>query len=177
MHSVTPVNIVEAFSRHTLALNGITKQSRGGTSSTKYLSYHCLVQTPDIPVKPQSPSKSVQAAPLVCWSCPTSHALPQHWSLTIFSVSKFLSRVLKPFITTILSSFRCPAIIMASVATLEPVARTARHPHKTRKRAPKACLSCRARKVRCDVSQRGRPCMNCYLDDEACVVTSRASRL
>ncbi|KAI0431529.1 hypothetical protein F5Y09DRAFT_304348 [Xylaria sp. FL1042] len=65
---------------------------------------------------------------------------------------------------------------MASVATLEPVARTARHPHKTRKRAPKACLSCRARKVRCDVSQRGRPCMNCYLDDEACVVTSRASR-
>ncbi|KAI0804418.1 hypothetical protein GGR55DRAFT_691011 [Xylaria sp. FL0064] len=65
---------------------------------------------------------------------------------------------------------------MASVATLEPGARTARHPHKTRKRAPKACLSCRARKVRCDVSQRGRPCMNCYLDDEACVVTSRASR-
>ncbi|KAI1425756.1 hypothetical protein F5Y12DRAFT_344888 [Xylaria sp. FL1777] len=65
---------------------------------------------------------------------------------------------------------------MASVTTLEPVGRTARHPHKTRKRAPKACLSCRARKVRCDVSQRGRPCMNCYLDDEACVVTSRASR-
>ncbi|KAI0976803.1 hypothetical protein F4678DRAFT_124685 [Xylaria arbuscula] len=65
---------------------------------------------------------------------------------------------------------------MASVATLESVIRGARNPHKTRKRAPKACLSCRARKVRCDVSQRGRPCMNCYLDDEACVVTSRASR-
>ncbi|KAF7563252.1 hypothetical protein G7046_g887 [Stylonectria norvegica] len=47
---------------------------------------------------------------------------------------------------------------------------------KIRKRAPKACLSCRARKVRCDVSQRGRPCMNCYLDSEACVVTGRASR-
>ncbi|KAI1331336.1 hypothetical protein F5Y16DRAFT_422889 [Xylariaceae sp. FL0255] len=41
--------------------------------------------------------------------------------------------------------------------------------HKIRKRAPKACLSCRARKVRCDVSQRGRPCMNCYLDSETCV--------
>ncbi|KAH7000026.1 fungal-specific transcription factor [Ilyonectria destructans] len=50
-------------------------------------------------------------------------------------------------------------------------------PAKIRKRAPKACLSCRARKVRCDVSQRGRPCMNCYLDSEACVVTGRASRL
>ncbi|KAI0141635.1 hypothetical protein GGR57DRAFT_403338 [Xylariaceae sp. FL1272] len=48
--------------------------------------------------------------------------------------------------------------------------------HKIRKRAPKACLSCRARKVRCDVSQRGRPCMNCYLDSETCVVTGRASR-
>ncbi|KAH8682212.1 hypothetical protein BX600DRAFT_492282 [Xylariales sp. PMI_506] len=47
---------------------------------------------------------------------------------------------------------------------------------KVRKRAPKACLSCRARKVRCDVSQRGRPCMNCYLDSETCVVTGRASR-
>ncbi|KAF4978188.1 hypothetical protein FZEAL_5384 [Fusarium zealandicum] len=50
-------------------------------------------------------------------------------------------------------------------------------PVKHRKRAPKACLSCRSRKVRCDVSQRGRPCMNCYLDSEACVVTGRASRL
>ncbi|KAI1209186.1 uncharacterized protein F4807DRAFT_427495 [Annulohypoxylon truncatum] len=47
---------------------------------------------------------------------------------------------------------------------------------KMRKRAPKACLSCRSRKVRCDVSQRGRPCMNCYLDNETCVVTGRASR-
>ncbi|KAI1153153.1 hypothetical protein F4825DRAFT_474930 [Nemania diffusa] len=66
---------------------------------------------------------------------------------------------------------------MASVTTLEPIAPATRNPHKTRKRAPKACLSCRARKVRCDVSQRGRPCMNCYLDSETCVVTSRASRL
>ncbi|KAI1129246.1 hypothetical protein F5Y10DRAFT_238865 [Nemania abortiva] len=68
-------------------------------------------------------------------------------------------------------------MMMASVAALEAVAPATRNPHKTRKRAPKACLSCRARKVRCDVSQRGRPCMNCYLDSEACIVTSRASRL
>ncbi|KAK8072040.1 hypothetical protein PG996_005388 [Apiospora saccharicola] len=47
---------------------------------------------------------------------------------------------------------------------------------KARKRATKACLSCRARKVRCDVSQRGMPCMNCYLDNDTCVVADRASR-
>ncbi|KAK7403503.1 hypothetical protein QQX98_010733 [Neonectria punicea] len=49
-------------------------------------------------------------------------------------------------------------------------------PIKVRKRARKACLSCRARKVRCDVSQRGRPCANCHLDDEPCIVTGRASK-
>ncbi|EFX04401.1 fungal transcriptional regulatory protein [Grosmannia clavigera kw1407] len=62
------------------------------------------------------------------------------------------------------------------VQTMTTVKR-ADNPSKARKRAPKACLSCRARKVRCDVSQRGRPCMNCYLDSESCVVTGRASRL
>ncbi|KAH7142098.1 fungal-specific transcription factor domain-containing protein [Dactylonectria macrodidyma] len=51
-----------------------------------------------------------------------------------------------------------------------------RVPAKARKRGRKACLSCRARKVRCDVSQRGRPCANCYLDSEPCVVTGRASK-
>ncbi|KAI3393263.1 hypothetical protein diail_4522 [Diaporthe ilicicola] len=51
-----------------------------------------------------------------------------------------------------------------------------RGPSRIRKRAAKACLACRARKVRCDVSQRGRPCMNCYLDNETCVVTGRATR-
>ncbi|KAJ3543637.1 hypothetical protein NM208_g3468 [Fusarium decemcellulare] len=49
-------------------------------------------------------------------------------------------------------------------------------PAKTRKRARKACLACRRRKVRCDVSQRGRPCANCHLDDEPCIVTGRASK-
>ncbi|KAI0467217.1 hypothetical protein F4859DRAFT_279928 [Xylaria cf. heliscus] len=66
--------------------------------------------------------------------------------------------------------------MMASITNAESVAPTTRHPRKARKRAAKACLSCRARKVRCDVSQRGRPCMNCYLDSETCVVTSRASK-
>ncbi|KZL68873.1 fungal specific transcription factor domain-containing protein [Colletotrichum tofieldiae] len=66
---------------------------------------------------------------------------------------------------------------MASAETAPPPEAPRTKPqNKVRKRAPKACLSCRARKVRCDVSQRGRPCMNCYLDSEACVVTGRASR-
>ncbi|KAI0397356.1 hypothetical protein F5Y17DRAFT_369468 [Xylariaceae sp. FL0594] len=64
---------------------------------------------------------------------------------------------------------------MASIASLHTPTPSAR-PYKARKRAPKACLSCRARKVRCDVSQRGRPCMNCYLDSETCIVANRASR-
>ncbi|KAL6885692.1 fungal-specific transcription factor domain-containing protein [Trichoderma evansii] len=45
---------------------------------------------------------------------------------------------------------------------------------KVRKRASRACLCCRARKVRCDVSRSGRPCLNCRLDNETCIVTARA---
>lgn len=67
---------------------------------------------------------------------------------------------------------------MASTASVaDTAAPKPKASNKVRKRAPKACLSCRSRKVRCDVSQRGRPCMNCYLDSETCVVTGRASRL
>jgi hypothetical protein len=42
-----------------------------------------------------------------------------------------------------------------------------------RKRAPKACLACRARKVRCDVVVHGAPCTNCRLDGDECVVKER----
>jgi hypothetical protein len=45
-----------------------------------------------------------------------------------------------------------------------------------RKRASKACLACRRRKVRCDVAQRGPPCMNCSLDKEDCIVKARSAR-
>ncbi|KAH6668929.1 fungal-specific transcription factor domain-containing protein [Halenospora varia] len=45
-----------------------------------------------------------------------------------------------------------------------------------RKRAPGACLACRARKVRCDVAQRGAPCTNCSFDKNDCVVKARPSR-
>ncbi|KAF5622369.1 cutinase transcription factor 1 beta [Fusarium sp. NRRL 25303] len=46
-----------------------------------------------------------------------------------------------------------------------------------RKRSARACLSCRFRKVRCDVSVRGQPCTNCHLDCKNCLVVGRASRL
>ncbi|EWG41247.1 hypothetical protein FVEG_03391 [Fusarium verticillioides 7600] len=36
------------------------------------------------------------------------------------------------------------------------------------KRSLQACLICRSRKVRCDVSVHGQPCTNCSLDDKDC---------
>ncbi|KAH7166467.1 fungal-specific transcription factor domain-containing protein [Dactylonectria macrodidyma] len=45
-----------------------------------------------------------------------------------------------------------------------------------RPRAPKACLRCRARKVRCDVSISGIPCRNCDLDHMSCAVAERMSK-
>ncbi|KAK2794142.1 hypothetical protein FQN52_009224 [Onygenales sp. PD_12] len=42
-----------------------------------------------------------------------------------------------------------------------------------RKRAAKACRSCRSRKVRCSVSEHGVPCYNCKLDELECVVPER----
>lgn len=41
----------------------------------------------------------------------------------------------------------------------------------------RACLCCRTRKVRCDVSSRGQPCTNCDLDGKNCLVVERASKL
>jgi hypothetical protein len=40
-----------------------------------------------------------------------------------------------------------------------------------RRRASRACLSCRSRKVRCDVTSEGTPCTNCRLDNVACRLT------
>lgn len=39
----------------------------------------------------------------------------------------------------------------------------------SKRRASKACLSCRNRKVRCDVVNGGVPCTNCRLDGVQCV--------
>ncbi|VUC28830.1 unnamed protein product, partial [Clonostachys rosea] len=42
-------------------------------------------------------------------------------------------------------------------------------------RAPRACLGCRSRKVRCDVTRRW-PCGNCEWSNRACIVRDRRSR-
>jgi hypothetical protein len=47
----------------------------------------------------------------------------------------------------------------------------------SRKRATKACLKCRKRKVRCDVTRTSTPCTNCRLDGCECVVARRADAL
>ncbi|KAM5369085.1 hypothetical protein ACJZ2D_009180 [Fusarium nematophilum] len=47
--------------------------------------------------------------------------------------------------------------------------RFARKPN-CRKRASKACLKCRKRKVRCDVTRTAQPCTNCRLDGAECTV-------
>lgn len=44
----------------------------------------------------------------------------------------------------------------------------------SRKRSLQACLTCRSRKVRCDVSIHGQPCTNCSLDDKYCRLSSGA---
>ncbi|KAH7127937.1 hypothetical protein B0J13DRAFT_510400 [Dactylonectria estremocensis] len=46
----------------------------------------------------------------------------------------------------------------------------------SRRRASKACLACRARKVRCDVVLRDGTCTNCALDKRQCVVKARPSK-
>ncbi|KIW87818.1 uncharacterized protein Z519_11402 [Cladophialophora bantiana CBS 173.52] len=44
------------------------------------------------------------------------------------------------------------------------------------KRAPRACESCRSRKVRCDVTRTKTPCTNCRLDGKNCVVPASKRR-
>lgn len=41
--------------------------------------------------------------------------------------------------------------------------------HKVKRRAARACSSCRSRKVRCNVVESGPPCTNCRLDSVKCV--------
>ncbi|CCT72854.1 related to cutinase transcription factor 1 beta [Fusarium fujikuroi IMI 58289] len=47
---------------------------------------------------------------------------------------------------------------------------------RVRRRATKACLGCRERKVRCDVVICGPPCTNCYLDGKSCIITQRMNK-
>lgn len=54
--------------------------------------------------------------------------------------------------------------------------RSARSP-RNRKRAAIACISCRSRKVRCDVQFRNGACTNCSLDGQECHVQSMRTRV
>ncbi|KAG5744532.1 hypothetical protein H9Q69_013953 [Fusarium xylarioides] len=45
-----------------------------------------------------------------------------------------------------------------------------------RRRASKACMNCRIRKVRCDVVRNPQRCTNCALDDAECTVIARRAK-
>jgi hypothetical protein len=45
-----------------------------------------------------------------------------------------------------------------------------------KKRAVKACIACRERKVRCDVSRTGLPCTNCVANHRNCLTKERIRR-
>ena len=49
-------------------------------------------------------------------------------------------------------------------------------PIRTKRRAAKACWSCRSRKVRCDALHTGIPCTNCRLDRFECVLADSHRR-
>ncbi|OBT71133.1 hypothetical protein VF21_09554 [Pseudogymnoascus sp. 05NY08] len=54
-----------------------------------------------------------------------------------------------------------------TAATKLPCAR------RVKRRATKACQSCRLRKVRCNVQAHGIPCLNCSMDDVNCVISAQ----
>lgn len=71
-------------------------------------------------------------------------------------------------------------VIITAMPPAAPVLLSSGSGHRagaSRKRSMQACLSCRTRKVRCDVLSRGYPCTNCDLDSKNCLVVERASRL
>ncbi|KAF5250697.1 hypothetical protein FANTH_4140 [Fusarium anthophilum] len=51
---------------------------------------------------------------------------------------------------------------------MSPASKPATRSKALHKRSLQACLICRSRKVRCDVSVHGQPCTNCSLDDKEC---------
>lgn len=53
----------------------------------------------------------------------------------------------------------------------------ARKPSTPKRRGRIACLTCRKRKVRCDISTGSAPCTNCRLDQVECMVAQNSRRL
>lgn len=56
---------------------------------------------------------------------------------------------------------------ITTAATKLPSAR------RVKRRATKACQSCRLRKVRCNVQAHGISCLNCSMDDVNCVISAQ----
>jgi len=74
-----------------------------------------------------------------------------------------------------------PIAMSSDTQTDSPAARAERSTagdanRKIRKRAKRACVRCRTRKVRCDVVLAGTPCTNCKLDGEECVIRPSTHR-
>ncbi|KAI3316847.1 hypothetical protein HD806DRAFT_527558 [Xylariaceae sp. AK1471] len=59
--------------------------------------------------------------------------------------------------------------------SLSPTSATASISH-VRRRAPTACRVCRQRKVKCNVTAVGIPCLNCVRDGHSCEVSGRKRR-
>ncbi|KAJ3543461.1 hypothetical protein NM208_g1111 [Fusarium decemcellulare] len=66
------------------------------------------------------------------------------------------------------------SLVMSGPATV--VLGTANKSLVVRHRANRACIGCRRRKVRCDVTRKGAPCTNCELDTKTCIVKNRATK-
>lgn len=64
-----------------------------------------------------------------------------------------------------LLSYKCG--IASLTRPMENEIETAR---RVKRRAARACSSCRSRKVRCNVVECGPPCINCRLDSVECVI-------
>ncbi|KAG5655217.1 hypothetical protein KAF25_001970, partial [Fusarium avenaceum] len=91
------------------------------------------------------------------------------------SDENMVNNLLKPMPTS--NSEACPCVKSQTEAVIQDppdtsISWTTKRGDK-RRRAAQACLACRKRKVRCDVTVSGMPCLNCRLDGQGCVVKSR----
>jgi hypothetical protein len=64
----------------------------------------------------------------------------------------------------------------SAITYRSPIAQDKANERVTKRRSSRACLSCRNRKVRCDVVHRGLPCNNCRLDNVECVLKESKRR-
>jgi Fungal Zn(2)-Cys(6) binuclear cluster domain len=96
--------------------------------------------------------------------------LPGDLGLWILDVSSFTR-------TTTTMSAATETVTQGAIKRKASVAGFPNGVRPVKRRAAKACQTCRSRKVRCDVVESGPPCNNCRLDQIQCVVSdSRRKR-